>query len=86
MVREAVPAALDGQRLDRVVAMVTGRSRTDVAALIGAGEVRVDGAVVDKGSTRLREGSVVELDDPGPAVVTIVVADPSVEVPVVYED
>ena len=39
-VREVVPPALDGQRLDRVVALVTACSRSEAAALVDDGAVR----------------------------------------------
>ena len=37
MIDEAVPAALDGERADRLVAMITGCTRKEAAELIGAG-------------------------------------------------
>jgi 23S rRNA pseudouridine1911/1915/1917 synthase len=57
----AVPASLAGERVDRAVALLTGWSRADVAALIDAGAVRVGGAPVAK-SRRLAEGEEVEVD------------------------
>ena len=41
IVREVVPEVLAGERIDRVVAMVTGLSRNEVADLVTAGAVRV---------------------------------------------
>jgi 23S rRNA pseudouridine1911/1915/1917 synthase len=85
-VREVVPAALDGERLDRVVAMGTGLTRAAVADLVAAGAVRVDGRTVTKPARKVAEGEVVEADV---ADVTTAVAcepDPSVEVPVVHLD
>jgi 23S rRNA pseudouridine1911/1915/1917 synthase len=85
-VKETVPAALDGQRLDRVVAMVTGRSRAEAAALVDAGAVAVGGQAITARSYRVSEGD--QLDVPGaepPADVSLV-ADPEVAVPVVHED
>jgi len=83
--RETVPAALDGERLDRLVAILTGRSRAAAAALVAGGAVRVGDDVVTAGKHRVADGDEVEVDvgpDPGP----LVVADPSVPVPVVHED
>jgi 23S rRNA pseudouridine1911/1915/1917 synthase len=82
---EVVPGALEGERLDRVVAMLTGRSRADAAALVGGGHVRVDGDVVTQGSRRLTAGATVAIeavdrDDDTPQ------PDPAVDVPVVYAD
>ncbi len=42
--REVVPRALDGERLDRVVALVTGGSRSEAAALVDDGAVTVGGS------------------------------------------
>jgi 23S rRNA pseudouridine1911/1915/1917 synthase len=83
---EEVPEALDGQRLDRVVAMVTGLSRSEVVTLLAAGGVTVDGVPAVKGSVRLAAGSLVAIE------VTEVVssptpeADPAVDVAVVFAD
>lgn len=83
--REVVPAALDGERLDRLVSLMTGRSRAAAAAIVADAGVRVGGEVVVSGKHRVAEGDEVEvadLADPGP----VVVADPTVEVAVVHED
>ena len=57
----AVPASLAGERVDRTVALLTGWSRADVAGLIDAGSVRVDGKPVAK-SHRLVEGEEIEVE------------------------
>lgn len=81
-----VPASLDGVRVDRAVALLADVSRSAVDALVAAGRVAVDGAVVTSRSTPLREGQILEVersdeDEPeGPA------GDPSVEITVVHED
>jgi 23S rRNA pseudouridine1911/1915/1917 synthase len=69
--REEIPAALVGERIDRVVAMLSELPRGDVAALIDAGEVAVDGAVVTKPDRR------------GPEPPS---ADPTIEFAVVHAD
>lgn len=83
---ETLPDGLDGERLDRVVAMVTGRSRAEVAELVADGAVRLDGRVVTKPSVRVRAGAELEVDlppdDDGPSVV----ADPTVPFTVVHAD
>jgi 23S rRNA pseudouridine1911/1915/1917 synthase len=85
-VTETVPAALDGERVDRIVALLGGVSRAAAAALVERGAVVVDGAVVTTGSQRVREGQVIAVavdpagGDPPPA------ADPGVPVSVVYID
>ncbi|HXX91975.1 MAG TPA: RluA family pseudouridine synthase [Acidimicrobiales bacterium] len=80
-----VPHSLEGQRLDRSIAMLTGLSRTAVAALVRDGHARLDGAVVTTRSRPLTAGQrlQVALADqpvPGPA------ADASVAFGVVHED
>jgi 23S rRNA pseudouridine1911/1915/1917 synthase len=84
-VKEAVPAALAGERLDRFVSVLTGRSRADAAALVAGGAVRVGGASVTSGKVRLAEGDVVEVEA-GPDAGPVVASDPSVPVLVVHED
>jgi 23S rRNA pseudouridine1911/1915/1917 synthase len=84
--REVVPRALDGQRLDRVVALVTGGSRAEAAALVDDGVVTVDGSPVTTRSHRVAEGDVVDIDLPDRAEHHDLAADPTVPVPVVHED
>jgi 23S rRNA pseudouridine1911/1915/1917 synthase len=86
IVRDVVPEAMAGERLDRILAMVTGVSRSEVAALIDEGAVRVDGAVASSRSVRLAEGTHVEIDVPDRAEAARLVAEPEVVVPVVHED
>ena len=83
--RETVPAAMAGERLDRFVSLLTGRSRAEAAALVAGGAVLIGGLAVTSGKVRLVEGDEVEVD-PGPEHGPAVAPDPSVEVPVVYED
>ena len=83
---ETVPAALAGERLDRVVAMLTGLSRADVAGLVAGGAVRVGDRTVTKPSTRVEEGDVVDVDVPDLAASLVLDPEPDVDVPVVYLD
>jgi 23S rRNA pseudouridine1911/1915/1917 synthase len=85
-VRETVPAALEGERLDRLVSMLTGVSRAEAASLVDEGAVTVDGRPVTTRSHRVAEGVVVELEVPAAVEAEGLVADPDVPVPVVYED
>ena len=80
-----VPGALAGERLDRVVAIVTERSRTEIAELIKQGQVQVDGDIVRTRSRRVEEGETLTIVMPEPPDLTVY-PDASVEVPVVYED
>jgi 23S rRNA pseudouridine1911/1915/1917 synthase len=62
VIDEAVPGALAGERLDRVVAIVADVSRAHAASAIGAGGVRVDGETARSGKVRLLEGQRVTID------------------------
>jgi 23S rRNA pseudouridine1911/1915/1917 synthase len=82
----AVPASLDGVRVDKAVALMADLSRSAVNDLVAAGRVRVDGTVVRSRSTVLRLGQelVVEQgDDPGPGPME---GDRSVVFEVVHAD
>jgi 23S rRNA pseudouridine1911/1915/1917 synthase len=86
-VRETVPAALDGERVDRAVALLTGLARSAVAEVVAAGGVRLDGRPVLTRSRRVAEGEVLEVDVPAPAGPDgLCPPDPTVEVPVVDVD
>ena len=45
MIEETIPSALGGERLDRIVSLITECSRSDAAILVASGGVAVDGAV-----------------------------------------
>ncbi|HEX2577086.1 MAG TPA: RluA family pseudouridine synthase [Aquihabitans sp.] len=85
-VREEVPAALDGQRIDRVVAMLTGISRTEATELVRAGGVVVDGTAATRGADRLHVGQVVAIEVPERAGPVHPEAEDGIEVPVVHAD
>jgi 23S rRNA pseudouridine1911/1915/1917 synthase len=86
-VREVVPRALDGQRLDRVVALVAACSRSQAAALVDEGAVAVGGRPVTARSHRVSEGDVLDLALPeAPGGAGLPAAEPDVPVAVVYED
>ncbi len=80
-----VPAALAGERLDRVVATVTGLSRSVAAALVDGGAVELDGHVERSAKIRVVEGASLRVEVPPPASDAIV-GDAAVAVEVVYED
>ncbi|HEX3947437.1 MAG TPA: RluA family pseudouridine synthase [Acidimicrobiales bacterium] len=82
----AVPASLDGVRVDKAVALMADLSRSAVNDLVTSGRVRVDGTVVRSRSTALRLGQELVVDQgeelgPGP-----IEGDPSVAFEVVYDD
>jgi 23S rRNA pseudouridine1911/1915/1917 synthase len=86
VIREEIPSALDGERIDRTVAMLTGCTRAEAAAALAANSVRVDGIVITKPSSRVREGVVVEVAEDPHTEPPLPAADPSVDVEVVYAD
>jgi 23S rRNA pseudouridine1911/1915/1917 synthase len=79
-----VPASLAGERVDRAVALLTGWTRSEVQALLDAGQVLVEGSSVAK-SRRLDEGDVVAVLGE-PAAAAPPAADPGVAVAVRFED
>ncbi len=81
-----MPAALDGERVDRIVSMLTGVSRAAAADLVAGGSVHVDGRLATTGKQRLHEGQLVELPDATPAASAAAEPDASVAVDVVYAD
>lgn len=62
MIEEEIPAALGGERLDRIVSLITDCSRSDAAALVAAGGAAIDGEVQHIGKLRVRTGQVVSVD------------------------
>lgn len=84
--RETVPEAMAGERVDRIVAMITGISRAEVAELVASGAVRVGGESATVRSRRLRAGDEVEVDLPDRAEADRLVPEPDIVVPVVHAD
>lgn len=80
----AVPSSLDGVRLDRAIALLTGLSRSVVGNIIDSGSVLLNGAVASKASLVLSEGQQVAVALPEP-VDERVTPDASVDVDVVAE-
>jgi 23S rRNA pseudouridine1911/1915/1917 synthase len=83
---ERVPAALAGERVDRVVAMLTGLTRAEVSELVDDGAVQLRGRVVTSRSAKVAEGDELEVDVPPPVVAAAAEPEPDVDVPIVYED
>ncbi len=86
MIVEEVPAALDGQRLDRIVALVGDISRSDAAKTIEAGGVSVDGEPAPSGKVRLVEGQRVEVDPGAFPVTELPGPESGIEFGIVHED
>ncbi len=90
--RFEVTSALQGERLDRAVAMVTGRPRSAVRALVADGAVLLDGVPTTVASTRLSVGTVVHVAAvispvmPADAAAAPPISEEPVHVDVVYSD
>lgn len=54
-----VPGALSGERLDRALALLTGRPRSEIGRVIAAGGVTVSGAESPQQSRHLKEGELI---------------------------
>jgi 23S rRNA pseudouridine1911/1915/1917 synthase len=85
-VRETIPAALDGERLDRVVSMLCGVSRREASELVAAGSVMVDGVPVTARTARVTAGDRIDVDRVPPRPATGPEADPTVGFVVVHAD
>ena len=86
MITETIPSALAGERLDRVVSLIAGCSRSEAAELLACGGVTLDGAPALLGKQRLVEGQVVSVDEsrvPGEALPE---PDPDVQFDIVHTD
>jgi 23S rRNA pseudouridine1911/1915/1917 synthase len=83
---EHVPAALAGERLDRIVALLLDVSRSEAAAVIAAGGAAVDGRTSATGKLRLVEGQEVAVDPAAVPEPSLPGPDPSVEFAIVHVD
>lgn len=83
---EVVPDELADERLDRMVALITGCSRAEAVESIRAGSVLVDGVSSTKPSVRVHAGAEVSIAADPVAAPEVVEPDASVEVRVVYSD
>jgi 23S rRNA pseudouridine1911/1915/1917 synthase len=83
---EELPPALDGERLDRVVALLADVSRSVAAELIARGAVHVDGEVALSGKVRLTAGTHLAIDTGAIPAHQPPLADTGVEFVVVHAD
>jgi 23S rRNA pseudouridine1911/1915/1917 synthase len=86
MIVESVPAALAGERLDRIVALILDVSRSVASAVIAGGGASVDGTRCESGKLRLEEGQTVAVDPAAVPTVSLPEPDPSVVFTVVHVD
>lgn len=83
---ETIPSALGGERVDRIVSLMTGVSRSDAAGLVAAGGAEVDGVVQRSGKLRLAEGQSLVIDPTLLPVAPLPAPDPDVVFAVVHVD
>jgi 23S rRNA pseudouridine1911/1915/1917 synthase len=83
---ETIPPALAGERVDRVVSLITGRSRAEASALVAAGQVLLNGDAVLSRATRVEAGDVVRVGLDPHAAPRSPAPEPEVELAVVFED
>jgi len=86
VLHDVVPAALAGERLDRIVSLMTGASRADAAWIVTDGGATVDGAVVVSGKLRLVEGQELAIDPAHLPQPVVPQPDLSVEFTVLHAD
>lgn len=84
--KEEIPPALDGERLDRVVAMLAGITRAEASGLVGTGHVRLDGATAQSRTKKVRAGQSLEADVPERPPEVALAADDAVRFEVVFAD
>jgi 23S rRNA pseudouridine1911/1915/1917 synthase len=80
-----VPEGPERRRVDRYVADVTGLSRSFVQRLITDGRLTAGGRPL-RSNAVVAPGEVLELDVPPPEAAPHLAPDPTIDVPVVYED
>ena len=85
-IKEIVPEALDGERLDRVVAFLADISRSRSSNLILNGEVRVDGITVKRSSQKVVSGNEIFLRIPRSDIEFEVKPDPSVSFDILHSE
>ena len=83
--RVTIPAALEGERVDRAVSVLTGRSRSEAAALVAAGGVHLDRRPVTDRSQRVGMGQEMDIAAEEASTARLD-PDPTVPVPVVHCD
>jgi 23S rRNA pseudouridine1911/1915/1917 synthase len=83
---EVIPNALDGERVDRAVALLTGLTRAEVTDLVDRGAVTIDERAVTVRGRRVRTGQRLAVDVPAAAPEVVLSGDDSVEFGVVFVD
>ncbi len=84
--RVVVTSALDGERIDRLVALVAGVARAEASTLVESGAVTSGGQPLTARSHRVREGDELEILLPERVAAPALEPDASVDVSVVFVD
>lgn len=83
---EAIPDPLDGERVDRVVSMLMGLSRSAALVAIEQGLVRLDGDIVSKGSQRVSTDQELEIDEKVMEEKPPILPDADVSIDIIHQD
>ena len=83
---EQVPAALAGQRVDRIVSLIADIPRAAAAALVDAGAVTLDGLAVKAGKVKVTEGQRIKVELALLPKKQLPLPEPNIAVEVVYQD
>lgn len=83
---EEIPDALEGERVDRVISMILGLSRSAAAKAVTDGFVSIDGAAINKVSYKVSTGQALFVDDAVLEPPGEIEADPSVDVDFAHVD
>lgn len=86
IIHEIVPDALDGERLDRVVAVIAGVTRSRASELVIDGSVQLDGVAATSRTAKVTAGAELVVDRHDEAGQEALVGDPSIEFAVVFDD
>jgi len=63
LARFEIPESLSGERIDRALSLLTGKSRSHTAKLVAEGCVLIDGQTARAGSVRVAAGSTVDVTE-----------------------
>ena len=63
LARFEIPESLSGERIDRALSLLTGKSRSHTAKLVAEGCVLIDGQTARAGSLRVEAGSTVDVTE-----------------------
>lgn len=83
---EIIPEPLDGERVDRVISMMLGISRSAAAVAVTSGLVRIDGVPASKPAQKVATDQELSVDDSVLEPEAEIAADPSVVLDIAHAD